>query len=140
MNINFKVIDQETIHIGEEKDVVFCRQACREWAKRMGFNLVDQTRITTAASELARNIHEYTGEGDVIIQSVEYEYKQGLLVIFIDHGKGIENVELAMSEGWTSHRGIGMGLPGSKRLMDEFSIESKVGVGTTVKICKWLPS
>ncbi|MBC8204958.1 anti-sigma regulatory factor [bacterium] len=131
--------EQDKIEILEEKDVVVCRQACRNWAKRMNFNLIDQTRITTAVSELARNIQEYAGQGEVQIQIVEKDMRRGLRIIFIDHGPGIKNIKLAMSEGWTSHRGMGMGLPGAKRLMDEFALESEAGKGTTVTTCKWLP-
>ena len=129
----------EVIEIGAEKDVVICRQACREWARKIGFNLVDQTRITTAASELARNIHEYAGKGEVTIEEVQKEGKTGIKIVFEDNGPGLDDIEKAMSEGYTSHRGMGMGLPGSKKLMDEFFIESEFGKGTKVTTYKWLP-
>lgn len=132
-------INSETIPILEERDVVICRQACREWARRIGFNLVDQTRITTAASELARNIHEYAGAGEVIIQEVDDETRRGIKITFQDQGSGIEDIEHAMKEGTTSHKGMGMGLPGSKKLMDEFYIQSEPEKGTIVTIYKWLP-
>jgi serine/threonine-protein kinase RsbT len=132
-------LQSERVFVKEERDVVLCRQACREWAKRIGFNLVDQTRITTAASELARNIHEYAKSGEVIVQEVTIDNRRGIKIIFVDRGPGIPDVEKAMAEGWTSHKGMGMGLPGSKKLMDEFFIESALNKGTTVIIYKWLP-
>ncbi|NQS99219.1 MAG: anti-sigma regulatory factor [candidate division Zixibacteria bacterium] len=134
-----RYINSEIIPILEERDVVICRQACREWARRIGFNLVDQTRITTAASELARNIHEYAGAGEVIIQEVEDETRRGIKITFQDQGPGLDDVEEAMKEGYTSHKGMGMGLPGSKKLMDEFYIQSEPEKGTSVTIYKWLP-
>jgi serine/threonine-protein kinase RsbT len=105
----------------------------------MGFNLVDQTRITTAASELARNIQEYAGTGEVTIEEIEEQERRGIKIVFEDHGPGIPDIDKAMSEGWSSHRGIGMGLPGTKKLMDDFKLESQVGKGTKVTIIKWLP-
>lgn len=130
--------DFEVIEITEEQDIVICRQACREWAKAIGFNLVDQTRITTAASELARNIHDYAKSGKVIIYEVDEEDNKGIKIVFEDHGPGIANIEEALKEGWTSKGSMGMGLPGSKKLMDDFNIVSEVGKGTTVTIWKWL--
>jgi len=127
--------------INEEKDVVLCRRACREEAKKHGFNLVDQTRITTAASELARNVYEYAGKGETRIELLEpddpTDGSVGLRLIFEDQGPGIPDIEKALGEGWTSHRGMGLGLPGAKKLMDEFTIESEVGKGTRVTIVKW---
>lgn len=132
--------NREIIEIKEERDIVICRQACRDWAKNLGFNLVDQTRITTSASELARNIHDYAKSGEVIIEETENaQGKRGIKITFNDHGPGIADVEVAMSEGWTTKGSMGMGLPGSKKLMDDFYIASKIGEGTTVIIWKWLP-
>lgn len=128
----------KTIPIREEQDIVTCRRACREAARELDFNLVDQTRITTAASELARNIYEYAGEGEVVIEQVDDEMKgTGLCLRFIDHGPGIENIGQALGEGWSSHRGMGLGLPGSRRLMDDFSLKSVPGEGTKVTVVKW---
>jgi serine/threonine-protein kinase RsbT len=129
----------EKILIQEERDIVICRQICRQFAYMMGFNLVDQTRITTAASELARNIQEYAGTGEVTIEEIEEQERRGIKIVFEDHGPGIPDIDKAMSEGWSSHRGIGMGLPGTKKLMDDFKLESQVGKGTKVTIIKWLP-
>jgi len=126
------------ILIENEHDIVLCRRASREMARELGFNLVDQTRITTTASELARNIFEYANHGEVILESVTDENGIiGLKLIFQDNGPGIEDTDLALGEGWTSHRGMGLGLPGSKKLMDDFTIESTKGVGTTVTVIKW---
>lgn len=129
----------EVIQINEERDIVICRQACREWAKSIGFNLVDQTRITTSASELARNIHDYAGSGEVIIEETEDNGRAGIKIVFKDEGPGIPNLEQAMGEGWTSKGSMGMGLPGSKKLMDGFEIISEAGKGTMVTIWKWMP-
>ncbi|MBC8278307.1 MAG: anti-sigma regulatory factor [FCB group bacterium] len=129
----------EVIQVSEERDIVICRQACREWAKSIGFNLVDQTRITTSASELARNIHDYAGTGEVTIEEIEDNGRTGIKIVFKDEGPGIANLEQAMGEGWTSKGSMGMGLPGSKKLMDDFEIISESGKGTTVTIWKWMP-
>lgn len=126
------------IGIHSEHDIVLCRRACREVAKDYQFNLVDQTRVTTAASELARNIFEYADTGQVTIEILTNEVGDiGLKITFQDEGPGIENIEEAMREGWTSHRGMGLGLPGSKKIVDEFDISSTPGKGTTVTIVKW---
>jgi len=126
------------IEIMNEHDIVLCRRACREVAKELGFNLVDQTRITTAASELARNIFEYAGQGEVIMEFIAGpEGSNGLKLEFVDEGPGIENIEEAMGEGWTSNKGMGLGLPGSKKLMDEFHIESQLGKGSKITAIKW---
>ncbi len=132
-------LNYEVVEINEEQDVVLCRQICREWAKNIGFNLVDQTRITTSASELARNIHDYAGNGEVIIEQVDDGNRRGIKITFKDKGPGIPDVEKAMNEGYTTRGSMGMGLPGSKKLMDDFSIISKPNEGTTVIIWKWLP-
>lgn len=131
-------MDTKIVEIREEKDVVICRQECRTYAKNLGFSLVDQTRITTAASELARNIFEYAKTGVVKIERATNEEKSGLKMTFSDNGPGISNVDLALKEGWSSHRGMGMGMPGSKRLMDEFSVWSEIGKGTVITTVKWL--
>ncbi len=129
----------ERINIENEHDIVLCRRTCREVAKNHGFNLVDQTRITTAASELARNVYEYAKKGTVSVEMIDdIEHESGIKIIFDDKGPGIENLEKALGEGWTSHKGMGLGLPGSKKLMDEFDIQTEFGVGTTITVIKWL--
>lgn len=130
---------QRTVEIASEHDIVLARRTSREMARELGFNLVDQTRITTTASELARNIYEYAKRGHVdLVVVADDEGHVGLKLDFIDEGPGIENIDAALGEGWTSHRGMGLGLPGSKKLMDEFAIKSTVGKGTTVTVTKWL--
>lgn len=126
------------IPINTEPDIVVARRKCREVAKDLKFNLVDQTRLTTATSELARNIFEYAGSGFVRLDEVnDGTGRDGLQIEFVDEGPGIDDIETAMGEGWSSHRGMGMGLPGAKKLMDSFMIESEPGKGTRVVIRKW---
>ena len=123
--------------IETEYDIVTVRQTIRQFAKDAGMGIVDQTRITTAVSELFRNMYNYAGGGEVLIESGIVEGHQALIVTCIDHGPGIENLDLAMSDGYTSGMGMGYGLPGAKRLVDRFEIQSKLNEGTTVRIMKW---
>ncbi len=123
--------------IETEYDIVTVRQMIRQCAKEMGMGIVDQTRITTAVSELFRNMYNYAGGGQVTIERGEVENHDALIVTCTDQGPGIENLELAMSDGFTSGMGMGYGLPGTKRLVDRFEIQSKMGDGTTVRIMKW---
>ncbi|KJV36781.1 anti-sigma regulatory factor [Luteibacter yeojuensis] len=120
-----------------EQDVVLARQAARKLAVEAGLRLVDQTKLVTAASELARNTVIYGGGGDMDWALVEEGGKKGLRLVFRDNGPGIPDVKLAMTDGWTSGNGLGLGLTGARRLVDEFSIESAPGAGTRVTICKW---
>ncbi len=126
-----------TFKIETEVDIVMVRQTIRQCAKEAGMGIVDQTRITTAVSELFRNMYNYAGGGKVVIESGNVDGHQALIVTCIDKGPGIENLELAMSDGFTSGLGMGYGLPGAKRLVDRFEIQSKVNEGTTVRIMKW---
>ena len=126
-----------TFRIDTEYDIVTVRQIIRQYAKDAGMGIVDQTRITTAVSELFRNMYNYAGGGEVLIESGEVENHNALIVTCIDKGPGIENVELAMSDGYTSGIGMGYGLPGAKRLVDRFEIQSTLNEGTTVRIMKW---
>ncbi len=123
--------------IENEYDIVTVRQTIRQFAKDAGMGIVDQTRITTAVSELFRNMYNYAGGGEVLIERGEVENHNALIVTCIDKGPGIENLELAMSDGFTSGMGMGYGLPGAKRLVDRFDILSKVNEGTSVRIMKW---
>lgn len=125
------------VEIFHEKDIVIARQTAREFAKDMGFGLVDQTRIVTAVSELSRNIFKYAKSGRVIFESVENGKNSGISISFIDKGPGIESIENAMKEGFSTDKGMGLGLPGAKRLMDYFKISSELEKGTTVVIIKW---
>jgi serine/threonine-protein kinase RsbT len=126
------------INIDSELDIVTARSAAKNEAKRLGFTLVDQTRIATAVSELARNIVVHANGGILKIEEVEKEARRGLEVCAIDDGPGIEDLELALQDGWTSGGGLGVGLSGAKRLMDEFEIQSEVGKGTKVQVVKWM--
>ena len=127
--------DQRTIQSSE--DVVAVRQAVRQRAVELGFNLVDQTKIVTAASELARNTLEYGGGGEVTIEVLNDGLRKGVKLTFVDHGPGIADLNLALKDGYTTGGGLGLGLSGAKRLSNDFSIESKPGEGTRVAITRW---
>lgn len=126
------------VHINDEKDIVTARQRAREAAKNMNFSITDQTRIITAVSELSRNIYEYASTGIVTIEVASNGTKRGLMITFDDEGPGIPDIDKALGEGFTTGKGMGLGLPGSKRLMDDFSIFSQTGKGTKITIRKWL--
>jgi serine/threonine-protein kinase RsbT len=120
-----------------EHDIVLGRQAVRRMAIQQGFSLVDQTKMVTAASELARNALIYGGGGTLKWALLNEGSKRGLRLTFEDHGPGIANLELALTDGWSSGTGLGLGLTGTRRLVNEFEIESAVGVGTRVTITRW---
>jgi len=126
------------VHLKNDLDIVAARQAVRNLSKSMGFGLVDQTRITTAISELARNIVLYAGEGSIYLRAINNGVQKGIEILASDDGPGIVDIKLAMQDGYTTSRGLGTGLPGTKRLMDEFSIRSGPGEGTQVVVRKWL--
>lgn len=123
--------------IDTEYDIVNVRQTIRQFAKDLGMGIVDQTRITTAVSELFRNMYNYAGGGEVIIEQGLVDNHKALIVTCSDQGPGIRDLELALSDGYSSGSGMGFGLPGAKRLVDRFEIDSKIDVGTTVRIMKW---
>ena len=123
--------------ISTSEDVVAVRQAVRQRAVDLGFNLVDQTKIVTAASELARNTLQYGGGGTLRIEELLHGSRRGIRLVFEDNGPGIPNIELAMKDGYTTGNGLGLGLSGAKRLSSEFSIESRPGEGTRVTIVRW---
>ena len=127
----------ERLPLVREQDVVLARQAIRSAARQLGFTIVDQTKLVTAASELARNAVVHGGGGIVVWETVAENGRQGLRLTFCDSGPGIEDTKLAMKDGWTTGTGLGMGLPGAKRLVNEFELISKPGVGTTVTITRW---
>ena len=131
------VSPQGEIGIKVESDIVVARRTVREAATQIGFSMTDVTRIVTAASELARNIFKYAGEGVMCWRCVESDGRSGLELQFVDHGPGIPDIELALQGGYSTGDGLGMGLPGAKRLMDEMEIQSAVGQGTTVTLKKW---
>ena len=126
-----------TLPIRTSEDIVRMRQAVRERAVAQGFSLVDQTKIVTAASELARNTLDYGGGGEVELQVLVNGARAGLRLSFVDQGPGIPDIERALTDGFTSGRGLGLGLGGAKRLSSEFSIDSKPGAGTRVTITRW---
>ncbi len=127
----------DTREVRSSTDVVLIRQAVRSWTAELGFSLVDQTKTITAASELARNSLEYGGGGTVTFELLQVGSRRGLRLTFEDHGPGISDIELAMKDGYTTGKGMGLGLGGAKRLMNEFEIESRVGEGTRVTITRW---
>jgi serine/threonine-protein kinase RsbT len=119
------------------EDIVRMRQAVREQAAAIGFSLVDQTKLVTAASELARNTMVYGGGGEVLVQPLAEGLRRGLRLTFSDSGPGIADIALAMKDGYTTGGGLGLGLGGAKRLSSEFSIDSAPGKGTRVSITRW---
>jgi serine/threonine-protein kinase RsbT len=127
----------EALPLRRSEDIVRMRQAVRERAVTLGFGLVDQTKIVTAASELARNAMLYGGGGDVEIAQLAAGSRKGLRLTFIDQGPGIDDIQLAMKDGFTSGSGLGLGLGGARRLVNEFALESTPGSGTRVTIIRW---
>jgi len=121
-----------------EFDIIKIRQVVRKISKVMQFDIVAQTKLVTAVSELARNVFDYVGKGEVIVEEAEDSFKRGLKITVIDKGPGIPDIDLAMSDGFSTKKGLGKGLSGTKKLMDEFSIQSEVGKGTEVVIVKWV--
>jgi len=129
----------ERLEIRSSVDIVTVRQAVRRWALELKFGLVDQTKIITAASELGRNTIQYGGGGTAHILRVVNGSRHGLRLEFIDQGPGIEDIALALTDGYTTGKGLGLGLSGAKRLSDEFDIDSAPGRGTRVAIVRWKP-
>ncbi|WP_141734691.1 anti-sigma regulatory factor [Oligoflexus tunisiensis] len=130
-------LNQSVLPIRTETDVVIVRQKVRAVSVELKFSLVDQTKIVTAASELARNVLNYGGGGTVAIEVLIRESKNGLRLTFEDQGPGIPDIELALQDGYTTGGGLGMGLGGARRLVNEFEITSRVGEGTRVVITRW---
>jgi serine/threonine-protein kinase RsbT len=131
------VMKNDTMEIRASDHVVLVRQAVRKWAIDLGFSLVDQTKMITAASELARNALDYGGGGTVRLEALENGHRRGLRLTFEDQGPGIPDIDKALTDGYTTGKGLGMGLGGSKRLVNEFEIASRVGEGTRVTITRW---
>ena len=125
------------IPIVSDTDIVEARVAARSLAKYIGFDGADLVMIATAVSEVARNIIQYAKSGEVVLSVVQGRARRGLEVVARDEGPGIADIQQAMTDGFSTSRGLGLGLPGSKRLMDEFLVESKVQQGTTVTMTKW---
>jgi serine/threonine-protein kinase RsbT len=127
----------ETTEVMNEDQVVRVRQLVRQWSADLGFGLVDQTKLVTAASELARNTLIHGGGGEVELQALDNGTRCGLRLVFSDRGKGIADIDLALRDGYTTGNGLGLGLGGSKRLVNEFEIQSQPGEGTRVTITRW---
>ncbi|CAC9974324.1 anti-sigma regulatory factor [Flavobacterium panici] len=128
---------KEEALIVKEQDVVPLRNRVKEYGVKIGMSILNQTKLITATSELVRNLLKYGGGGKVIIESVSNGRDNGVRVTFIDNGPGIANVELAMKDGYSTGKSLGLGLPGTKRLVNEFDIKTELGNGTTVTITKW---
>ena len=127
----------ETLPVKTERDIVLVRQTVRRWAESQRFGLVDQTKLVTAASEIARNTVIYGGGGAVRLEALSEGGRRGLRLVFEDQGPGIADIELAMRDGYTTGSGLGLGLGGAKRLCNEFHVESKPGHGTKVTMVRW---
>jgi serine/threonine-protein kinase RsbT len=125
------------VQIGSDADVLLARQTGRKVAERVGFAGSDLTMISTAISELARNIIRYARTGEVVVSTISDGGRVGVMVVARDSGPGIPDIDLAMRDGYTTGSGMGLGLPGARRLMDEFAIFSEVSEGTTVVMKKW---
>lgn len=128
---------RETLPLKTSNDVVLARQKVRQWATELRFTLVDQTKLVTAASELARNTLDHGKGGAMCIEQVGVGGRVGLKLIFEDQGPGIPDIDLALKDGFTTGNGMGLGLGGSKRLVNEFSIDSAPGKGTRITVVRW---
>jgi len=127
------------VDVGHPDDIIAARQAGHHLARELGFSLTDVTMIATAISEIARNITSYAGAGAVRVTVADREGRKALVVRAEDHGPGIADVERALEDGFSTGRGLGMGLPGARRLMDRLIVESAPGRGTVVEMWKWIP-
>jgi len=132
------MIEPHRVPIHSDLDVVAARVEGRNLAREMGFGIIDQARIATAISELARNAAVYAHGGEIILERIAPDGQVGLQILCIDQGPGIEHVEEMLQAAKDDTQELGMGLRGTRRLMDEFEIDSRVGLGTTVRVCKWL--
>ena len=132
-----EVLKSESLPVRTSEDVVHVRTSVRKLAAELRFGIVDQTKIVTAASEIARNTVDYGRGGELRMEALKNGLKSGLRLIFVDQGPGIRDVEQALRDGFTTGNGMGLGLGGTRRLMDEFNIASKLNEGTTVSITKW---
>jgi serine/threonine-protein kinase RsbT len=133
------VNDEIRVPIESDTDVVTARERGRSIAAGLGFSSVDLTLIVTAISEVARNIVLYAEHGEIVLRQVHEKNRQGISVVATDSGPGIPDIAKAMQDSYSTGNGLGLGLPGSKRLMDDFEVESVVGHGTTVRMVKWRP-
>ena len=131
------VLNKDEIAINREHDVVPFRNRVKERALKIGMGIVNQTKLITAASELVRNMLKYAGGGSVTIEVLSNGRENGIRLIFKDTGPGIADINLAMKDGYTTGKSLGLGLPGTRRLVSEFDIKSSINVGTTITIIKW---
>lgn len=131
------ILRSETLPVRSERDIVSVRQIVRRWAEELRFGLVDQTKIVTAASEIARNTIKYGGGGEVKLEAINEDVRKGLRLTFEDKGPGIGDIEVALRDGYTTGEGLGLGLGGAKRLCNEFHVESNPGKGTRVMLARW---
>ena len=131
------VLNKDSMKIEKEQDVVPFRNRVKEYAVKIGMSLVNQTKLITAASELVRNMLKYAGGGTALIEVISEGRNSGIRLLFQDRGPGIKDISLAMKDGFSTGKSLGLGLPGTKRLVNEFDIKSKPGEGTTVSILKW---
>ncbi len=131
--------DSVHIPITSDADIVIARQQGRTLAEDVGFSASDQTLIATAISEVARNILKFAKRGVIVLSPIQHNPRSGIVVVASDQGPGIPDISLAMQDGYSTGNGLGMGLPGCRRLMDEFEIQSEIGRGTTVTMRKWRP-
>jgi serine/threonine-protein kinase RsbT len=129
--------NKEEVPIIKEQDVVPLRNRVKDYGIKVGMSILNQTKLITATSELVRNLLKYGGGGRVIVEQVSNGRDNGVRVTFIDNGPGIKDIELAMKDGYSTGKSLGLGLPGTKRLVNEFNIQTEVGKGTTVMIIKW---
>ncbi len=132
------MLDPIIVNIHSEQDIVDARQHGKRLSKKLKFSTINQIRITTAVSELARNIYLYAGKGKITFESLFKQQKSGIKIIASDQGPGIKEVRKVLEDGYSTSGGLGMGLPGVKRLMDEFIIDSHDGAGTTITAVKWV--
>jgi serine/threonine-protein kinase RsbT len=132
-----QVLSAESIPLRNSDDVVLVRQAARKLAVALGFGIVDQTKLVTASSELARNTVDYAGGGTVRLETLRQDRKSGVRLVFEDQGPGIPDIDLALRDGYTSGNGMGLGLGGARRLSHEFEIASTPGIGTRIAIIRW---
>lgn len=137
MDASVAVESRETHRISSDADVVRVRQSVRTLAVSAKLSLIDQTKLVTAVSELARNTLIHGGGGDATVEVVAAGARRGVRVAFVDTGPGIANMSLALTDGWSSGTGLGLGLSGAKRLVDDFELESDPGAGTSVSVVKW---
>ena len=131
------ILTKDSLRIQKDSDVVPYRNRVKEYAVKIGMSLVNQTKLITGASELVRNMLKYGGGGDALIEVITRGRNTGIRLVFKDQGPGIPDLQKAMTDGFSTGRSMGLGLPGTKRLMNDFDIQTELGKGTTVTIVKW---